>query len=76
MIAVIQLKRGLAREEPTFMAIPLIEDVTTEETIPSEIKDVLDNYAGIMPESLYKHYHLVEASITKLNFSSELKPPA
>ena len=34
------------------MAIPLMEDVTTKETIPSEIKDVLDNYADIMPESL------------------------
>ena len=49
MISAIQLKRGLAREEPTFMAIPLMEEVTTEETIPSEIKEVLDNYADIMP---------------------------
>ena len=52
MISAIQLKRGLAREEPTFMAIPLMEEVTTEETIPSEIKEVLDSYADIMPESL------------------------
>ena len=52
MISGIQLKRGLTREEPTFMAIPLMEEVTTEETIPTEIKDVLDSYADIMPESL------------------------
>ena len=26
--------------------------MTTEETIPSEIKEVLDNYADIMPKSL------------------------
>ena len=52
MISTIQLKRGLVREEPTFMAIPLTEEVTTEETIPSEIKDVQDSYANIMPESL------------------------
>ena len=52
MISVIQLKRELAQEEPTFMAIPLMEEVTTEDTIPSEIKDVLDSYADIMSESL------------------------
>ena len=52
MISAIQLKRGLAREKPTFMATPLMEDVTTDETIPREIKDVLASYADIMPESL------------------------
>ena len=41
MISAIQLKRGLAREEPTLMAIPLMEEVTNEETIPDEIKEVL-----------------------------------
>ena len=34
------------------MAIPLMEEVTTEKTIPSEIKDVLDSYADVMPERL------------------------
>ena len=34
------------------MAIPLMEEVTTKEPIPSKIKDVLDSYADIMPESL------------------------
>ena len=52
MISAIQLKRGLEREEFTFMAIPLMEEMITEETVPSEIKDVLDSYADIMPESL------------------------
>ena len=52
MILAIQLKRGLAREEPTFMAIPLMEEVTTEETIPDEIKEVLNSYVDIMPKSL------------------------
>ena len=32
MISVIQLKRGLAQEEHTFMALPLMEEMTTEET--------------------------------------------
>ena len=52
MISAIQLKRELAQEKPTFMAITLMEEITIEETIPSEIKDVLDSYADIMPESL------------------------
>ena len=34
------------------MAILLMEDVTTAETISSEVRDVLDSYADIMPESL------------------------
>ena len=52
MISTIQLKRGLAREEPTFMAIPLMKEVTIEETILDEIKEVLKSYADIMLESL------------------------
>ena len=52
MISAIQLKGGLTREEPTFMAIPLMEEMTTKEIVPNEIKDVLDSYANIMPESL------------------------
>ena len=34
------------------MAIPQMEDMTTDETIPSEIKDILASYADITPESL------------------------
>ena len=30
MISALQLKIGLTREEPTFMAIPLVEDVTIQ----------------------------------------------
>ena len=29
-----------------------MEDMTTDETIPSEIKDILASYADITPESL------------------------
>ena len=75
MISAIQSKRELAREKPTFMAIPLMEEVTTEENIPSEIKEVLNSYADIMPRAYHKHYHPVEALITKLNSSPGLKPP-
>ena len=72
MISAIQLKRGLAREEPTFMAIPLMEEVTTEETVPVEIKEVLNSYADIMQRAYPKHYHLVEALTIKSNSSPGL----
>ena len=79
MISAIQLKRGFTREKPTFMAIPLMEEMTTngtttEETIPNEIKDVLDSYADIMQRAYHKHYHPIEALITKLNSSPGLNP--
>ena len=57
------------------MAMPQMEDVTADETIQSEIKDVLASYADIMPKLLHhKHYHLIESSITKLNSSPGSNP--
>ena len=56
------------------MVIPLMEEMTTEETIPSEIKDVLDSYADISQKAYHKHYHPVETSITKLNSSPGQTP--
>ena len=76
MISAIQLKRGLAREEPTFMAIPLMEEVTTEETIPSEIKDILNSYADIMPESLPQTLPPHRGIDHDIELLPEVKPPA
>ena len=54
MISTLQLKKGLARDEPTFMAIP-VESVETEgETIPKAIQFVLEEYRDVMPDSLPK----------------------
>ncbi|KAA0054054.1 RNA-directed DNA polymerase-like protein [Cucumis melo var. makuwa] len=55
MISVIQLKKGLSREEPTFMAIPLNSSEDSGETIPKEIMRVLEKYRDVMPDSLPKY---------------------
>lgn len=52
MFSTLQLKRWLVREEPTFMAISMVEEVTTSELVPNKVRDVLHSYADIMSESL------------------------
>ena len=54
MISVLQLKRRLTQEELTFMTIPMVQEVTTVEPVPNEIRDVLHSYADIKLESLSK----------------------
>ena len=44
MISALQLKRGLARNEPTFMAIPMVETERLIDIVPVEIQCVLDEY--------------------------------
>ncbi|XP_023550586.1 uncharacterized protein LOC111808682 [Cucurbita pepo subsp. pepo] len=70
------LKRGLAREEPTFMAIPLIEEATTEETVPEEIKEVLDSYTDIMLESLPQTLPPRRGIDHEIELLPGVKPPA
>ncbi|KAA0051690.1 uncharacterized protein E6C27_scaffold60G00710 [Cucumis melo var. makuwa] len=41
MISAMQLKKGLSRDEPTFMAIPLNSSEKSGETVPKEIMRVL-----------------------------------
>ena len=76
MISAIQLKRELTREEPTFMTIPLMEEMATEKTVPSEIKDVLDSYADIMPESLPQTLPPRRGIDHEIELLSGIKPPA
>ncbi|XP_022972955.1 uncharacterized protein LOC111471475 [Cucurbita maxima] len=76
MISAIPLKRGLAREEPTFMAIPLMEEATTEETIPNEIKEVLNSYVDIMPESLPQTLPPRRGIDHEIKLLPRVKPPA
>ena len=76
MISAIQLKRGLAREEPTFMAIPLMEEMTIEEIVPSEIKYVLDSYADIMPGSVPQTLPPRRGIDHEIELLLGVKPPA
>lgn len=54
MISTLQLKRGLTREEPTFMAISMVKEVTTVEPVLNEVRDVVYSYANIMPKKTSK----------------------
>ncbi|KAA0060093.1 uncharacterized protein E6C27_scaffold39G00090 [Cucumis melo var. makuwa] len=54
MISAMQLKKGLSRDEPTFMAIPLNSSENSGETDPKEIMHVLEKYRDVMPDSLPK----------------------
>ena len=76
MISAIQLKRGLAREEPTFMAIPLMEEATTEETVLEEIKEVINSYVDIMPESLPQTLPPRRGIDHEIELLPGVKPPA
>ncbi|KAA0062486.1 Asp_protease_2 domain-containing protein [Cucumis melo var. makuwa] len=49
-----QLKKGLARDEPTFMPIPLDSSENPGETVPKDILCVLEKYRDVMPGSLPK----------------------
>ena len=44
MISTMQLKKGLARDEPTFMAIPLESLESPGKTVPKDIMCVLEKY--------------------------------
>ncbi|KAA0065444.1 reverse transcriptase [Cucumis melo var. makuwa] len=48
MISVLQLKNGFSREEPTFMAISLVDEQIEIGTVPVEIRKVLNEYVDIL----------------------------
>ncbi|KAA0055406.1 RNA-directed DNA polymerase-like protein [Cucumis melo var. makuwa] len=54
MISAMQLKKGLSRDEPTFMNIPLNSSENSGETVPKEIMRVVEKYRDVMPDSLPK----------------------
>ncbi|XP_022975335.1 uncharacterized protein LOC111474513 [Cucurbita maxima] len=53
-----------------------MEEVTTEETIPDEIKEVLDSYADIMPESLPQTLPPRRGIDHEIELLPGVKPPA
>ena len=58
------------------MAIPLMEEVTTEETILDEINEVLNSYADIMLESLPQTLPPRRGIDHEIELLLEVKPPA
>ena len=53
-----------------------MEEITTKETVPSEIKDVLDSYADIMPESLPQTLPPLRGINHEIELLPGIKPPA
>ena len=53
----------------------MIEDVTTAEPIPSEVKNVLHSYVDIMPNSLPKTLHPHCGINHEIEFLLGVKPP-
>ena len=71
-----QLKKGLARDEPTFMAIPLESLESSRETVPKDILSVLEKYKDVMPDSLPKSLPPRRMIDHEIELLPGAKPPA
>ncbi|KAL4027588.1 hypothetical protein IC575_010758 [Cucumis melo] len=76
MISAMQLKKGLSRDEPTFMAIPLNSSENSGETVPKEIVRVLEKYHDVMPDSLPKSLPPRRMIYHEIELVAGAKPPA
>ncbi|KAA0053609.1 reverse transcriptase [Cucumis melo var. makuwa] len=76
MISAMQLKKGLSRDEPTFMAIPLDSLENLGETVPKEIMRVLEKYRDVMPDSLPKSLPPRRMIDHEIELVPWAKPPA
>ncbi|TYK22097.1 reverse transcriptase [Cucumis melo var. makuwa] len=76
LILAMQLKKGLSRDEPTFMTIPLNSSENSGETVPNEIVRVLEKYRDVMPDSLPKSLPPRRMIDHEIELVSGEKPPA
>ncbi|KAA0063712.1 uncharacterized protein E6C27_scaffold329G002350 [Cucumis melo var. makuwa] len=76
MISAMQLKKGLSRDEPTFMAIPLNSSENIGEKVPKEIMRVLEKYRDVMPDSLPKSLPPRRMIDHEIELVLAAKPPA
>ena len=75
MISAFQFKCGLARNEPTLMAIPVVETEGMVEFVPIEIQCILEEYCELMPESLPKNLLPRRGIDHEIELMLGLKPP-
>ncbi|KAA0057352.1 Asp_protease_2 domain-containing protein [Cucumis melo var. makuwa] len=75
MISAMQLKKGLSRDEPTFIAIPLNSSENSGETVPKEIMHVLEKYRDVIPDSLPKSLPPRRMIDHEVELVPEAKPP-
>ena len=52
LLSALQLKKGVRRQEPTYIILPTIYEDTVDEVIPPEIRMVLKKYGDVMPDQL------------------------
>ena len=76
MISAMQLKKGLARDDLTFMAIPLESLESSRETVPKDILSVLEKYKDVMPDSLPKSLPPRRMIDHEIELLPGAKPPA
>ena len=76
MISAMQLKKGLARDDLTFMAIPLESLESSRETVPKDILSVLEKYKDVMPDSLPKSLPPRRMTDHDIELLPWAKPPA
>ena len=76
MISAMQLKKGLARDDLTFMAIPLESLESSRETVPKDILSVLEKYKDLMPDSLPKSLPPRTMIDHEIELLPGAKPPA
>ncbi|KAA0060584.1 reverse transcriptase [Cucumis melo var. makuwa] len=76
MILALELKKSLSREKLTFMAIPLVDEQTEIETIPTEIHKVLNEYVGIILPELPKTLPTRRGIDHEIELVPRTKPPA
>ncbi|KAA0049575.1 Asp_protease_2 domain-containing protein [Cucumis melo var. makuwa] len=75
MISAMQLKKGLSRDEPTFMAIPLKSSENSGEIVPKEIVRMLEKYRDVMPDSLPKSLPPRRMIFHEIELVPKAKPP-
>ncbi|KAL0533670.1 hypothetical protein IC582_027711 [Cucumis melo] len=76
MISAMQLKKGLPRDEPTFMTIPLNLSKNLGETVPKEILCALEKYRDVMSDSLPKFLPPRRMIDHEIELVPGAKPPA
>ena len=52
LLSALQLKKGVRRQEPTYIILPTIYEDTVDEVIPPGVRMVLKKYGDVMPDQL------------------------
>ena len=54
LLSALQFKKGVKRQEPTFVAVPAVYEQEGGEPIPLEVEGVLKKFGDVMPDQLPK----------------------